>query len=156
MIGAMLAMMLLQPAAAKPAQPSQPDLSTKAGVEAEAKVYFSMLDTSKDGKVDRAEAQAFHNKAVARVAAIRRAAESKFNELDTDKDGALSREEYLAIAGTPPPAKEQWFDGNDANKDGRVELNEALARVRITFDALDTNKDGKLSSQEKAAARGGR
>lgn len=151
MIEATMLFLLLQ--AAQPAAPtSSPDFSTKAAVEAEAKVFFSTLDANKDGKVERAEAEAFHKKAVATVDRLKREAATTFSRLDTNKDNMLSREEYLSIAGNSPP-KEMWFDGNDANKDGRVELNEAVRRVQITFDALDTNKDGKLSAPEKAAAR---
>src|SRR5262245_48159213 len=42
----MLLLLLLQ-GAAKTA-PAQPDVSTKAGVQAEAKAFFAMLDTNKD------------------------------------------------------------------------------------------------------------
>ena len=153
MTGAMILLLLLQ--AAKPAAAANPpDMSTKAGVEAEAKVFFRRLDTNKDGKVERPEAQAFHSKAMALSQRLHREATITFTRLDTNKDGMLSREEYLAITGSMPSTREIWFDGNDANKDGRVELSEAVRRVQITFDALDTNKDGKLSAQEKAAVRG--
>lgn len=153
MIGATILLLLLQ--AARPAAAASPaDLSTKAGVEAEAKTLFRTLDANKDGKVERTEAQAFHSKAITFSERLQREATATFIRLDSNKDGMLSRQEYLAIAGTMPPAKEMWFDGNDANKDGRVELSEAVRRVQVTFDALDTNKDGKLSAQEKAAARG--
>ena len=153
MTGAIIFLLLLQ--AAKPAPATRPpDMSTKAGVEAEAKAFFRTLDGNKDGKVERAEAQAFHSRAMALSGRLQREATATFTRLDTNKDGMLSREEYLAIAGSMPSTREMWFDGNDANKDGRVELSEAVRRVQITFDALDTNKDGKLSAQEKAAARG--
>lgn len=147
-----VALMLLQ-AAAKPAS-SQADYSTKAGVEAEAKQYFAALDANRDGKVDRAEAEAFHNRMVARFDKERQNATAVFNSLDANKDGSLSREEYLAVLGTAPLAKETWLEDNDANKDGRVELSEALRRVDITFDVIDTNHDGKISPQERAVARG--
>jgi hypothetical protein len=146
--------MLLLLQAASPAPASRPpDLSTKSGVEAEAKRYFWALDANKDGKVDRPEAEAFHNRMVALAERERRSANATFNGLDTNKDGTLSREEYLAILGTQPEAKESWLDDNDANHDGKVELGEAIRRVQITFDVVDTNHDGKLSPQERAAAR---
>ena len=153
MITGLFLFLLLQ-AAKAPNPPVAPDVSTKAGVEAEAKAFFSALDANKDGKVERAESVAFHTKAVTLSERLRREAGATFSRLDDNKDGMLSRDEYMSIAGTPPPPKEVWFDGNDADKNGRVEMSEVVKRVQITFDALDTNKDGKLSTQEKAAARG--
>ena len=153
MFGVTMLLLLLQ--AAKPPAPPPPDLSTKAGVEAQAKAYFADRDTNKDGKVDRTEAEAYHKRAITFSEALRREAAATFGQLDSNKDGMLSREEYMAIAGSAPPAREAWFDGNDANKDGRVELGEAVKRVQVMFETMDTNKDGKLSSQEMAAARGG-
>lgn len=154
MIEAMMLLLLLQGTNSAPAA-SRPDMSTKAAVEAEAKVFFSSIDSNKDGKVERAEADAFHKRMVSLSDNLRREAGTTFAQLDANKDGMLTRQEYLAIVGTPPPANEQWLKANDANGDGRVELSEAIKRVQITFDALDRDKDGKLSAAEKAAARGG-
>jgi len=152
MFGVTMLLLLLQ--AANPPAPPPPDLSTKAGVEAQAKAYFADRDTNKDGKVDRTEAEVYHKRAIAFSEALRREAGATFSQLDSNKDGMLSRDEYMAIAGTMPQAKEAWFDGNDQNKDGRVEVGEAVRRVQVIFEAMDSNKDGKLSSQEMAAARG--
>lgn len=153
MLGLATILMLLQAGSAANA-PAQPDLSTKAGLEGEAKQYFSALDANHDGKVDRAEAEAFHSRMVARSDKLRHDAAAMFDQLDTNHDGMLSRQEYMAITPPPPLAKETWLDDNDANKDGHVDLGEALRRVDITFDLIDTNHDGKISPQERAAARG--
>ena len=50
-VTAMLLLLLMQGAAKTPS--AQPGVTTKAGVQAEAKAFFTMLDTNKDGKVDR-------------------------------------------------------------------------------------------------------
>src|SRR6476659_5256585 len=105
MIEATMLFLLLQ-AAKAPVAVMQPDNSTKAGVEAEAKAFFSNLDTNHNGKVDRAEATTFHSRMVTLSERLRREAELTFNRLDANKDGMLSRQEYLAITGSPPPAKE--------------------------------------------------
>ena len=44
----------------------------------------------------------------------------------------------------------------DANKDGVVTLDEAVAAAKARFTAADANKDGKLTAEEMKAARPGR
>lgn len=93
-----------------------------------------------------------------------------FDQLDTNKDGAISRQEFM----THPPMREQrvmamhggadgspgmsrmgmrmhakMFKTADANRDGKVSLQEVTAKALQHFDAMDANHDGTLSTEER-------
>lgn len=140
--------------------------------------HMTMLDTNKDGVIDRAEAAAHprlaekfealdRNKNGRLEAAERPARHGKRGhrggmdhavKLDTDGDGRISRAEAAA-----QPKFAEHFDRADGNRDGyvvRSELRasaekrraEGMARHRAHFEArftaADTNRDGKLSRAE--------
>jgi Ca2+-binding EF-hand superfamily protein len=141
-------------APAAKATPAAPP--TKAAVEAQAKSTFERLDANKDGKVDRTEA----DKALASARATqderrKQSIANAFARLDTNKDGQISRQEF-EVANTPkaaPASQNAWFDANDIDKNGKVELNEAIAKAQRNFEALDKDNNGVLSAQELQASR---
>jgi Ca2+-binding EF-hand superfamily protein len=45
------------------------------------------------------------------------------------------------------------FTTADANKDGKVSLDEATAAATAHFDRIDANRDGTISPDEMRAAR---
>lgn len=99
-----------------------------------------------------------------------------FDRLDTDRNGVLSRQEFEAGRvirekrmmvmrehGKPADGKMgmhrmggrmagmhgKMFDMADANKDGRVSLQEAQAAALRHFDMVDANKDGQITREER-------
>ena len=46
----------------------------------------------------------------------------------------------------------RWFERADANGDGRVTLDEALARPLQLFDLADIDRDGVVSVKERQVA----
>ena len=75
---------------------------------------------------------------------------------DTDGDGKVSRAEFLAAAkgGKGDPAKR--FAKLDTNGDGMLDKAEIDAMLTRRFQRLDTNGDGIASTDERAAAHGGK
>lgn len=101
-----------------------------------------------------------------------------FDRLDANKDGAISRDEFtkghemrmerrvVMKDGAPgaPGAKAhkgmqkhrmggmmmgKMFDMADANKDGRVSLQEATDAAAKHFDMADANRDGRVTPDER-------
>ena len=101
-----------------------------------------------------------------------------FDRLDTNKDGSISRDEFakgreMRIErrvelkdGQPAPGAPggehrgmrhmgammmggRMFDMSDANKDGRVSLQEATDAAVRHFDLADANHDGRLTPEER-------
>jgi Ca2+-binding EF-hand superfamily protein len=118
--------------------------------------WLERMDTNKDGKVSREEAQG----PLARF----------FDQFDTNKDGFLDRQELRRAAarivarqagnggnGGPQPEAASRpagpdFDALDANADGRLTREELKGTPFAEhFDEIDTNKDGKIDRKEFAA-----
>ena len=130
--------------AAAPAAKAAPQPVTKATIDAQVKANFQRVDTNKDGKIDKAESDKFRAASLA----------AAFAKLDTNKDGSISRQEFDALS--PPrtaSAANPWFAANDIDKNGVVELNEAIAKAERNFEALDKDHNGVLSAQEANAPR---
>jgi Ca2+-binding EF-hand superfamily protein len=100
---------------------------------------LAALDLNRDGSITRAEARE------ARLAAFERA--------DANYDGYLSETERNAGGGNGNGMMRQGLGAADANSDGRVSRDEALAAPYRGFDRLDANNDGVISSQEMQAVR---
>ena len=103
-----------------------------------------------------------------------------FDRLDANKDGSISRDEFakgheqrierrmVVKEGTPMPGMPHhgmrmhrfggmmgghMFDTADANKDGRVSLQEATDAAARHFDMADANRDGRITPEERRQMR---
>lgn len=113
----------------------------------------------------------------------RRDPNAAFDRLDANKDGAISRDEFAKAreirverrtamkerAGAAPgvPGRQgmrmrrmggmmmggRMFDMADANKDGRVSLQEATDAAARHFDMADGNRDGQVTRDERRQMR---
>ncbi len=106
----------------------------------------------------------------------RRDPNAAFDRLDGNKDGAISRDEFANAretrierrvklkdgnSGAPTPRHGlrmhrfggmmggRMFDMADANKDGRVSLQEATDAAARHFDMADANRDGQVTREER-------
>ena len=145
-----IALLLFAPTAVPNAAQTTEPVSAEQGltgaeVDAQVKEHFLKVDTNRDGKVDRSEADAAYKTAVAAAQA------ATFQRLDTNRDGMLSESEFTSAARGVP--RDGWFDANDIDRNGRVELNEALARGQRNFDRIDANSDGSISEEEMQSLR---
>ncbi|WP_375382840.1 hypothetical protein [uncultured Sphingomonas sp.] len=87
----------------------------------------------------------------------------QFAQMDANRDGVVTRPEFDAFRAHQKPAPASgvdalshiganWYDRADTKGDGRVTLDEALARPLHLFDLADVNKDGVVSVQERQVA----
>ena len=107
---------------------------------------FAAIDADKDGRITKAEVEAFR---AARVAAA-----------DADKDGKLSPVELKAqmMARAGARADEmiaRMVERHDSDGDGLISAAELAAgpAPMDIFDRIDRDKDGAISAAEAAAAR---
>ena len=152
---------------------------TRAEVQAKVAEHFARLDTNRDGAVTKAEADAARTALHAQFAERREdRREQAFERIDSNRDGAISRAEWDAQA-----AKRQqrvasrhrdgdgrrdgrgfhgggmyglgghMFELADANKDGRVTLQEAQTAALRHFDLADANRDGQITPDERRQVR---
>jgi Ca2+-binding EF-hand superfamily protein len=101
-----------------------------------------------------------------------------FDRLDRNRDGAISRQEFMSAqpqiherrkivmrhgpdgAGRPHQMRMhgmkmggRLFETADANRDGRVTLQEATNAALQRFDTADANRDGTLTREERMQMR---
>lgn len=163
------AMAATAPAWAQPASP--PPAATPPAANAPAAgpdgrgpgAMFDRIDANKDDKVTWDEAWGF--------------VQGRFRSADTDRDGALTRQEADALrptggrrgggpqGGNAAPSAEQsarmsrfgdmMFRGVDANRDGRVTLDEVRPMVEARFRGLDANADNAVARSEVPQRRSG-
>jgi Ca2+-binding EF-hand superfamily protein len=104
--------------------------------------HFSEADTNKDGSLDKAEAQAMHEK--------------RFEQMDTNHDGKIDSDEMksgmyprsgMGQKGRKGP---MGFMNADKDNDGTLDRSEAqqLPRVQQNFDDIDVDKSGTVSHDE--------
>lgn len=127
----------------------------------QAEANFQKVDTNNDRALSKAEIDAAQVRAQQQAAAnIQQRLNQEFTKLDTDRNGQLSLAEFRAAAPAVRPA-----DGNasatamqrlDANKDGKISVDEYRAPILAGFDRIDTNKDGTISADERARAQAAR
>ncbi len=116
--------------------------------------FFARVDTNKDGKISRSEAEAN----APRLAVL-------FDAIDTNKDGQLTQEELDAFhkkmreAGIAEHQHrlDARFARLDVNKRGYLTRADVKGDrfLERNFDKIDTNKDGKISKAEFAIATEG-
>ncbi len=106
--------------------------------------FFKQSDTNNDGALTKEE-----------MAASRM---QRLGGADTDKDGFISAAELAEYHAAMIRAKQDKHFARfaarfDANKDGKVSLDEIKAFDPPYFKDADTNGDGKLTSDEMKAAK---
>ena len=128
---------------------------TCAEASAQVAERFAKADANGDGVLNEADK-------AARMSQM-------FDTIDTDKNGSISRAEFVAAhsamggehAGMEMGGHHMGMAGGgpgmmlrmaDANNDGAVTRDEALAAALKHFDKMDANKDGQVTKAERQAA----
>jgi Ca2+-binding EF-hand superfamily protein len=154
-------------------------VQTRADVQAKVAKHFGRIDANRDGVITKAEAdtaaQIFRDKrAERRTERGDDRREHAFERLDTNRDGAISRAEWDAAraqrqqriaqrdhSGDHRPDRGHFgrggmngfgahmFEMADANKDGRMTLQEAQTAAMKHFDMVDANRDGRITREER-------
>ncbi|HYI82178.1 MAG TPA: hypothetical protein VEX11_03085 [Acetobacteraceae bacterium] len=146
------------PAAANPAPANQGARGPGAGGGPGA--IFVEVDANKDGRATWDETWRF--------------VEQRFGRADADRDGSLTRQEAEALrptrrrpeggnASQPSPEQaarrarfgDMMFRGIDANRDGRLTLDEVRPQVEARFRGLDADGDNAVSRSELPQGRQG-
>lgn len=141
---------------------------TRAEMIQKVQDHFAKLDSNKDGFVTKAEMDAAQAAMRGKMADRMKQRESgMFDRMDANHDGSISRAEFDA-AHTAMAARMgdkgmamhaamagRMFGAADANKDGRVSLQEATGAAAAHFDRLDSNHDGTLTPDEMRAGHKG-
>lgn len=110
-------------------------------------VDFGKFDTDHDGKISKAEIEAFQRRAATLEMAARN--RSAFVELDKDHNGQLTAQEFAALRAEPPPSNPApMLEKFDSNRDGVITIVEFRGGTLSNFDRLDTDKDGVVTAAE--------
>lgn len=177
------AVAIAQVAPAPAPQAKAAKVHTRAEVQTKVAEHFARVDTNRDGSVTKAEADAARSALRAQLTERRQERredrrEQAFERLDSNRDGAISRAEWDAHAAQRQQriaAHDREGDGRrdgrrfhgggmhslgghmfemaDANKDGRVTLQEAQAAALRHFDMADANRDGQITPDERRQVR---
>ena len=146
---------------------------TRAGIAQMVQQHFAMLDTNKDGFLTKAEMDA--GKTAMRARMVERKADrgdKMFDRMDSNHDGSVTRQEFDAAHQAMAAKMGQhggmgmrrmgmmhaggmggrMFEMADADKDGRVSLQEATNAALAHFDSADANHDGTVTRDEMRAA----
>lgn len=104
---------------------------------------LAMVDADKDGKVTRAEADAFRD--------------AQFAKFDADGNGSLNDDEYFALMEDfRRQMMRARFNRHDADGDGVISKDEMSGHTGKMFDRLDRNDDGVIEGDEMRRGRHGR
>lgn len=160
-LGSTAALAQAQQVAAAPAKPRMMLDTNKDGMidRAEAAkmpglaARFDQLDKNRDGKLGADERPHMKGK---RHGGAMRGGHSRMMALDTDKDGRISRAE--AMSGKAGMGAR--FEQMDVNKDGyvdRADMQARMAKQRAEFFAgADANRDGRVTRNEFIVEQGAR
>ena len=152
---------------------------TRDEMVAKVREHFAELDANKDGSLTKEEADAGRKVLKERIRTRlgerkeRRDPAQAFDRFDSNKDGAISRDEFAQHreerierrverrADAAPGAHRRMrmhrfggmgghmFEMADANRDGRVTLQEATDAAVRHFDMADANRDGRITPDER-------
>ena len=100
---------------------------------------FERIDANNDGSISRAEFDAAHAR---RDAMVDR---NKDGRPDGRRFAGAMRKMHAGMGGFGG----RMFEVADANKDGRVSLQEAQAAALQRFDTADVNRDGRITREER-------
>jgi hypothetical protein len=114
-----------------------------AGGAANRGAMFDKLDTNRDGSISRQEFELAH----ARRQERRVVMHDKRN--GASAPGATARMHRMRSGGMGMGLRGRMFDMADANRDGRVTLQEATAAAYRHFDTADVNRDGRITPDER-------
>jgi hypothetical protein len=96
---------------------------------------LGMVDADKDGKVTRAEADAFRDAQMAKF--------------DADANGSLNQDEYIALMEDfRRQMKLARFKQHDADGDGSISKDEMVGHMSMMFERMDRNNDGVIEGDE--------
>jgi hypothetical protein len=137
--GAILAAAAATPAFAQPPEDGPADAQGQARAQAPGRGGMRMPES-------RAEVEAM--------------IKERFATADANHDGLVTREEMGdGPAGAPrggeggPARRGPMFDRLDANRDGKLSVEELSGPMLARFDRVDTDHDGKISPAEREAMR---
>jgi Ca2+-binding EF-hand superfamily protein len=127
----------------------------------QAEANFLKVDTNNDRALSKSEIDAAQVRAQQQATVnIQQRLNQEFTKLDTDRNGQLSPAEFRAAAPAVRPADSSASATAmlrlDANKDGKISIDEYRAPILAGFDRIDTNKDGTISADERARAQAAR
>jgi Ca2+-binding EF-hand superfamily protein len=113
---------------------------------------FKARDVNGDGKISRAEIEAFERESALQRALLDNSA--SFSRLDVDKNGSLSPLEFQALAANPTmPDITSIMQRFDKNRDQQITIVEYRIATLVRFDDLDADKDGSVDESELRASQ---
>lgn len=116
-----------------------PAIAEKSGMMDRHKAHLEEVDTDKNGKISKAEADA--------------ARDRHFTEADANGDGSVSFEEFQVMTEKRRQMKlKHRFERSDKNNDGVLTGDELGGRFADHFERLDKNGDGEISEEERKKA----
>lgn len=152
----------------------------RAAVAGQVQALFARIDANRDGFVTREEAhgaRAMHRQSRRQGAEVRQRTidpakqqqrrMAAFDRMDSNRDGSVSRAEFAQASAVRVERRihrvggkfgqmgwgARMFETADANRDGRVSIQEATAAAYQRFDTADLNRDGRLTREERIQNR---